>query len=519
MVNIWQISPGREERGFWSEFKNGNIIAMGWDELGDLGKYSSEKDIENGLRRHFSYPKDKYPANDISSIKIFSQFIKKGDIIVAKKGASKEVYGIGKVMNEYRFDESREWFQHVIDVDWIIGFDRKITVRTSKEFMQRTAGPLKLARFEEIRKSMLAQFPNLAGAFERLGSDIQVSSEIDEKIYDRIWKLLQAKKQIILYGPPGTGKTWIAKRFAQAYLKRNPPKFQVRKEAVTSLGKFVRFVSFHQSYSYEEFVEGIRPVITELEVGDQTKKDYEISKGIFKRICEDARNDRDNNYFLIIDEINRGQISKIFGELITLLEKDKRLSSAGDLQENTIILDLVYSKQPFSVPWNLYIIGTMNTADKSIALVDVALRRRFGFLEVPPEPEKLKVHKIQGINLDLPKILESINRSIAMLVDRDHQIGHSYLMNIDKDEMGNTINDEKRIIENLRFAIYNEVIPLLQEYFYNDWERLKQVIPGFIRTVITLEEASQKMENANQGIYEIADNLNDQEFLKALSEL
>jgi hypothetical protein len=290
-------------------------------------------------------------------------------------------------------------------------------------------------------------------------------------------------------------------------------------EAEIDTDKFVRFVSFHQSYSYEEFVEGIRPVIMDKPNSEETKKDYEISKGIFRRICEAARNDRDNNYFLIIDEINRGQISKIFGELITLLEKDKRLSPSGDLQENTIVLDLVYSKEHFSVPWNLYVIGTMNTADKSIALVDVALRRRFGFIEVPPEPNKLKTYTIRGVPINLTKILENINRKITMLVDRDHQIGHSYLMNIDKDAKGNTISDEKQILENLRYAFYNEIIPLLQEYFYNDWEKLAQVIPPFVKTITTLEKAMEEMENATQGIYETADDLDDPAFLKALSEL
>jgi uncharacterized protein (DUF2461 family) len=776
MVNVWQISPGREERGLWPEFKKSNIIAIGWDRLGDLKKYTTDKDIENALKRHYpdSYPRDTYPVNDINSIKIFYQSIKKRDIIVAKKGATKEVYGVGKVTDEYYFDESRETFKHVIGVNWVIGFDGRVTVRTSKRFLQPTAGDLKRVRFVEVMDSLLAQFPNLVGAFEKLedGNEDQVEMEIDEKTYNRIWKLLQAKKQIVLYGPPGTGKTWITKKFVKTYLKKNPPNIKsLGKEAFTfkdlsfqsftkgtfdflrdlennntktwmdanrdrfrkfvdeplrsittvigrdciarldqgfettpdgqhtisrinknvfgkkkdiywphmwsafyrkiigdkrkdsqlfilvnkeelrcgfcfgnlkeakdleekfkenvsaeldfffgmlkdmeilndfdfeftdsttnkrvktkvatkeelqqwlekdalhitrsfkpqevaqqttdqivnsiaesftklypvylfatsdtpmakveeylegteegepDIERFVRFVSFHQSYSYEEFVEGIRPVITDTTVGKQTGKDYEISKGIFKRICEDAKGDRDNNYFLIVDEINRGQISKIFGELITLLEKDKRLSPTGDLQENTIVLDLVYSKEPFAVPWNLYIIGTMNTADKSIALVDVALRRRFGFIEIPSEPSKLKVYTIQGISVDLPKILENINRKITVLVDRDHQIGHSYLMNIDKDAKGNTISDEKQILENLRYAFYNEIIPLLQEYFYNDWEKLAQVISPFVKTILTLEKAMEEMENATQGIYEIADDLDDPAFLKALSEL
>ena len=761
MVNIWQISPGRERANLWQEFRDAGIIAIGW-EMGDLLQYKDDADLQKKTQIGF---------NDVGSCWTFSRKIEKDDIIVAKKGSSNQIYGIGKALGKYRYDNTRPYYKHTIRVDWQIKFDKPTNVEVSKEFVQTTVGKLDSDRFDSIKKSLLSQFPDLKGAFEKLQSESQTAFEIEEKIYDKIWKLLQAKKQIVLYGPPGTGKTWIAKKFAQSYISRNQPKMRTPKEPFTfkdlsfpsftkdtfdflrdlqdnntkswmdtnrdrfkeyvadplrnittvigqdviarldqnletipdgrhtisrimknvfgkkkdiywthmwsafyrkiigdkrkdsqliilvnpeelrfgfcfgnlkeavsleekfkenvsaetdfflgmlkdldilndfdfeftdsatgkrtkmkvstkeelqqwlekdelhitkslkpqevaqqktdqlvnsiaasftklypvylfatsdtplerveeylegtdegepDIEKFVRFVSFHQSYSYEEFVEGIRPVIKDTIVGEQTGKDYEISKGIFRRICEDAKNDRDNNYFLIIDEINRGQISKIFGELITLLEKDKRLSPTGDLQENTIVLDLVYSKEPFSVPWNLYVIGTMNTADKSIALVDVALRRRFGFIEIPPEPNKLKTYTIQGVPLNLTKILENINRKITMLVDRDHQIGHSYLMNIDKDDKGNIISDEKQILENLRYSFYNEIIPLLQEYFYNDWEKLAQVIPPFVKTIVTLEKAMEEMESATQGIYEIADDLDDQAFLKALSEL
>lgn len=295
--------------------------------------------------------------------------------------------------------------------------------------------------------------------------------------------------------------------------------YVVEAEEVSSdLEKYVRFVSFHQSYSYEEFVEGIRPVFVKSQI-DVKISDFEISKGIFRKICIDAGIDKANNYFLIIDEINRGHISKIFGELITLLEKDKRLGSNGEPQENTLKLNLAYSKDSFSVPWNVYVIGTMNTADKSIALVDLALRRRFGFIEMTPETNLLKSYVINGTTIDLPKILKSVNEKIEMMIDQDHKIGHSYFMNMDKDETGRLIDSEKDILENLRFAFYCEIVPLLQEYFYTDWDRLKKIIPGFIKTIKSTEEAIELNEYATQGIYKIETTLSDQDFLKKLSEL
>jgi 5-methylcytosine-specific restriction protein B len=186
-------------------------------------------------------------------------------------------------------------------------------------------------------------------------------------------------------------------------------------------------------------------VINAIENRELTKKDF-----------HDAP-----KHYLIIDEINRGNISNILGELITLLEKDKRLG-----EDNEIITTLPYSKEPFAVPPNLHIIGTMNTADRSIALLDIALRRRFGFMEIEPNYKALQDKNIKGVNL--AKLLETLNKKIVKSIDKDHRIGHSYFLKVEN-------------IEDLKFVWYYEIIPLLEEYFYGDFEGLKKVIGDFIK--------------------------------------
>jgi hypothetical protein len=214
--------------------------------------------------------------------------------------------------------------------------------------------------------------------------------------------------------------------------------------------KRYEMITFHQSYSYEEFMEGIRPGFDEEE-----ELRYKIEPGIFLRIAEKARKDYQNNYAIFIDEINRGNISKIFGELITLIEPDKRQGG-----ENELEVILPYSKSKFSVPSNLYIIGTMNTADRSIALIDTALRRRFCFKEMMPDSSLLN-DDVEEINLQL--LLSKINERIEFLLDRDHTIGHSFFM--------------KACSKNEICAIFkNKIVPLLQEYFYNDWEKVQLVL-------------------------------------------
>lgn len=228
-------------------------------------------------------------------------------------------------------------------------------------------------------------------------------------------------------------------------------------ETGVGLGQ-IEFITFHQSYSYEEFIEGIRP-----NLDGENELSYSLEKGIFKRISDRAKFDQDNNYVIIIDEINRGNISKIFGELITLIEPSKRLFTKND--EHPKKVTLPYSKKRFGVPKNLYILGTMNTADKSIALLDSALRRRFSFTEMLPNP-KVVEENISIENIDVKSLFETINSRVEFLIDKDHTIGHSYFLKIKNNQT----------IEALALIFKNEIIPLLIEYFYGDFEKIQLVL-------------------------------------------
>ena len=258
----------------------------------------------------------------------------------------------------------------------------------------------------------------------------------------------------ILYGPPGTGKTYLTAQRCVEICDGPDVRDDDReryKELVDS-GR-VEFVTFHQSYGYEEFVEGLRPA---------PNKDGQVgfrlvpTPGVLKRIAERARGDLENAYVLVIDEINRANISKVMGELITLLEEDKR---EGASNEVAVTLPHSGDERKFTLPPKLHILGTMNTADRSIALIDTALRRRFQFEEMVPKPELLSV--VDGI--DLPAILKTINERLEYLIDRDHLIGHAWLMNA---HTKTEVDDIMR----------RKIIPLIAEYFYDDWRKVRAVL-------------------------------------------
>ena len=287
-------------------------------------------------------------------------------------------------------------------------------------------------------------------------------------------------KNVIFYGPPGTGKTYTTAKRAVAICDKiaeedliDYSEIMKRYNELKKKNR-IEFITFHQSYGYEEFIEGIKPII--LNEDDESNSEnsqeikYEIVDGIFKKFCDEARKaqDKENNeYVFIIDEINRGNISKIFGELITLIETTKRTG-----KKECISTKLPYSKEEFTVPDNVYIIGTMNTADRSIALMDTALRRRFKFEEMLPDYHLLEDIFVEdkGTKVNIGAMLKVINERIEYLYDREHTIGHAvFLEKMENDKIDIDINKLENIFK-------KNIIPLLQEYFYEDYEKIRIVL-------------------------------------------
>ena len=280
----------------------------------------------------------------------------------------------------------------------------------------------------------------------------------------------------ILYGPPGTGKTYATFRRCVEICDGSSPndddKIRARYKELVEKEKRVEFVTFHQSYGYEEFVEGLRPDTGSAKEDGEAGAGFHLvaTDGVLKRIAKRAHDasrptgDAEASagakpHALVIDEINRANVSKVMGELITLLEEDKREGA-----KNEVAVTLPHSGDRFTLPANLYILGTMNTADRSIALLDTALRRRFEFEELAPDPDLLG-DAAEATGIDLPDVLRAINKRLEYLIDRDHLIGHAWLMG------ARTKADVDRIMR-------HKIIPLIAEYFYDDWRKVRAVLGG-----------------------------------------
>ncbi len=271
----------------------------------------------------------------------------------------------------------------------------------------------------------------------------------------------------ILYGPPGTGKTYNSVIYAVAICE-NKDKAEVEQEEYKEVFKRfkeyksqgrIEFVTFHQSYGYEEFIQGIKPYTNNGQIG------YKVEEGVFKKFCGKAKDKPEDKFVFIIDEINRGNVSKIFGELITLIEESKRIGKNEGMKVRLPYKDNDDKDVYFGVPNNVYILGTMNTADRSLVQLDAALRRRFRFIEMMPEEDVILGEDNQGNvkGINLRKLLKDINERITNLIDREHQIGHSYFTKV------KNLND---LVEAFKY----EIIPLLQEYFYEDYDGIREVL-------------------------------------------
>ena len=478
---IWKVAPGKHA-SVWEWCRDHKLIVIGWLDTTDFRTLKSVKDVREALVK----AGDK--KGGTQSIWRFTHEIKQRHLIVANKG-QQVVVGVGVVASDYippGHDEIKAashpaHLRHSRHVDWVITKE----VQVPFKFQQHTVTPVSNEEWKQIKSAYQTAYPN-DPEIQKALSQLEGGTYIHQPgngLLQELGSLFARTRNLVLYGPPGCGKTYLARQFVKAFAS----------------AKRTTFVTFHQSFAYEEFVEGLKPLRPK--DGDSHVK-YDVVLGVFRKICTNAKKEWEANkenppkYLLVIDEINRANIAKVFGELITLIEDDKRLGQA-----NEVVVTLPYSGDEFGVPPNLYILGTMNTADRSIALLDLALRRRFTFKELAPDPTLL--HPVAGVNLG--QLLATLNKRVAALLDRDHRIGHSYFMGLDGEADAN----------DLRFAWYHRVVPLLQEYFYNDGERLSRVLgKQFVNEV----KVGGDLCDADTPNYEIA-LLQGDGFLEALKQL
>ena len=402
-------------------------------------------------------------------------------------------YGTSKVykayiVNQEKFndvdfqDEVYNDFKNLFE--YYLAYAKYITCEKNWSRITESREELKVAYEKELNKILETMKDTLK--FKKI---IRTENETKENPI-QIKKDFTFPLNSILYGPPGTGKTYNSVFYSVGIIEKNESIFKLKNddEVFKKFKEYkdrdlIKFITFHQSYGYEDFIEGIRPQLE----NESKDLNYVIHSGIFKDMCNKAKSDKENNYVLIIDEINRGNISKIFGELISLIEPSKR---EGEKEEMEVILP--YSKESFTIPKNLYIIGTMNTADRSIALLDIALRRRFKFIEIMPQYNILKDVE----NIKIASLLSTINERIEFFFDREHTIGHSYFLNI------NTFDDLVNVFK-------NSILPLLQEYFYDDFEKIKSIFGnnGFISSKnISLNNQSKSIYKINEEALKVPDN-------------
>lgn len=447
----WALGVGENGR-LWNEFQEQKIAAIGWDHLGDLSKYPTYDAVRAALATARTLPDSPDPRNDANACHEFAHEMQIGDHIIAKIGR-KKVLGYGVVTSGYRFDATRREYQNVRGVEWL----RAVNL----ELPPAAHVPLKTLTDMTPHKDFVAfvdenLIPPVGPRVVPLPA-YTLSSAIADGLFapsEQLTAILVAlgrKKNVVLQGAPGVGKTFTARRLAFALVGAKDP-------------ARVEMVQFHQSYSYEDFVQGWRPTAT---------GGFQLRTGIFYDFCNRARNDRaDRAYVFIIDEINRGNLSKVFGELMVLIEPDKRGAEYA--------IPLTYSEtsgERFSVPENVHLIGLMNTADRSLAMVDYALRRRFVFFELDPQFESgafaayLKERQVaEPLISRIVTKMTALNASIA--VDKNlgpgFRIGHSFFT-----PSGTVCVYDAAWYE---AVVRHEIGPLLHEYWFDSPKRAEKLI-------------------------------------------
>ncbi len=464
-VRYWRVGTrlgGGEGEFIWPAMRNGEYASIGWPGLGDLSSIAAGDQVKEAVRTLLEkeYPKD--PAmltRKAGEIRNFISNMQDGDVVLAAEG--ERVLGVGRVTGAYRYEKTEPTdAPHRRPVKWSSTEEWKLP---KSEGLRTTVFPIGKHpdNIVEIERRLLEGDPTHAPGPNHITPTRALRLD---GIPGRIQAILERKGQAIVYGPPGTGKTHWARQTAQDLASigafgRPFVQLAVGERAVVEgtaeKAGLVRWCTFHPAYGYEDFIEGFRPQIN---VAKQLV--FERCAGIFKKLCEDARdNSEERKYFLVVDEINRGDIPRIFGELLTLLEKDKR----------GLEVTLPLSGERFTVPQNVHVLGTMNTADRSIALLDTALRRRFGFVELMPDISVLGVASAGG-SIPLGLWLAALNDRLRVHLGRDArnlQIGHAYLL-----ENGHPVTDFARFVQ----ILAEDIVPLLEEYCYEDYGALAQIL-------------------------------------------
>lgn len=437
-IHYWIYAPG-ENSCMWEEFYAKGIMAIGWGEIGDLKAFDSKDAMKAKMKETFNASLSY--KNAAHATWQFANEMKIGDVVFVKKGMY-QLVGRGVVTSDYEYDTER---------NDEYGNTRKVNWTNKGEWEHPGQAVMKtltdITAYSDYVEKLNALFEDESTEdMEEVTKNYPVYTEDDfleevfmpEDEYARLIGILKTKKNIILQGAPGVGKTFAAKRLAYSIM------------GVKDIDR-VMMVQFHQSYSYEDFIMGFRP----------SNKGFELKKGAFYNFCKKAEIDSDNDYFFIIDEINRGNLSKIFGELFMLIENDKR----------GIELQLLYSDEKFAVPENVYIIGMMNTADRSLAMLDYALRRRFAFFELKPgfETDGFRAYRMSLDNEKFNRLINCVENLNSVITTDESLgegfcIGHSYFCNLEADK----IDDQF-----LHGIVEYELIPLLKEYWFDEPVKVK----------------------------------------------
>ena len=433
---LWQVRAGSDAESAPGFLESGQIdIGFGWHS--DVGALNSREEFNSLLTEaERSADTEAHTRSAATQLWRFAHEMAEGDLVLVPLPGN-QVH-IGEITGPYRFEENPSGHSHARDVHWLAQNvpPERIGEAVTSAFVRWTVQKLEAPdAMEHVQDYLNKPEPDPDPAppppdLDALAGDLLLDPEFLRKVE----RLLDAKKQVIFQGPPGTGKTFVAQRLA---------------EKLAAADARVRLVQFHPSYAYEDFVQGFRPTLK----GDRAG--FELRDGPLVQMAEMARNNPDAKHFLVIDEINRGNIAKVFGELYFLLE----------YRDHGMQLQYSDSDAKFSLPGNLYIIGTMNTADRSIALVDLALRRRFSFIEFHPDTEPVKGVLGRWLDKNAPDmgwVADVVDRANGKLDDREAAIGPSYFM---KDGL-----DEERVER----IWEHDVLPYVEEQLYGQPERLKE---------------------------------------------